>query len=183
MAFHASGEKKSSKLLTLFSKTLSDLSRAIFHIWPLSFFFFSSILFFLFSFSVMSDSLQPHGLQHTRLPCPSPSPRAWQNSCPLSWCFHSTISSSAIPISSCFQSFPASGSFSLSQLFTSDSESTGASASASVPSMNIHLLQVPLSLWASVLAVPTSWNLLYYVFHSWYFFQHSSQIKMSYFQF
>ena len=183
MAFHVSGEKKISKLLTLFSKTLSDLSRAIFPYLTTFLCFFFSILFFLFSFSVMSDSLQPQGLQHTRLPCPSPSPRAGRNSCPLSWCFHSTISSLAIPVSSCFQSFPASRSFPMSRLFTSDSESTGASASASVPSMNIHLLQVPLCLWASVLAVPTSWNLLYCVFHSWYFFQHSSQIKMSYFQF
>ena len=66
--------------------------------------------------SVMSDSLWPHGLQHTRLPCPSPPSRAW-NSCALSrWC-HPTISSSVIPFSSCLQSFPASRSFSMSQLF------------------------------------------------------------------
>ena len=72
----------------------------------------------------------PHGLQHTRLPCPSPSPRACSNSCPLSqWC-HPTILSSIIPFSSCIQSFPASGSFSMSQLFAS-------SASPSVPPMNI----------------------------------------------
>ena len=65
-----------------------------------------------FSHSVVSDSLQPHGLQHTRPPCPSPTPGACSNSCPLSqWC-HPTISSSAIPFSSCLQSFPASGSFS-----------------------------------------------------------------------
>ena len=79
----------------------------------------------------MSNSLQPHGLQHTRLPCPSPSPRAWSNSCPLrQWC-HPTISPSVIPFS-CLQSFPASGSFLKSQLFASGGQSIGASASASV---------------------------------------------------
>ena len=64
-----------------------------------------------FSCSVMSDSLQPHGLQHARLPCPSPTPWACSNSCPLSWWCHPTISSSVIPFSSHLQSFPASGSF------------------------------------------------------------------------
>ena len=63
-----------------------------------------------FSHSVVSDSLRPHGLQHARLPCPSPTPRAYSNSCPLSqWC-HPSISSSVVPFSSCLQSFPASGS-------------------------------------------------------------------------
>ena len=85
----------------------------------------------------MSDSLRPHGLQHTRLPCPSPSPRAYSHSCPLSrWC-HPTISSSVIPFSSCLQSFPASGSFPVSQFFTSGGQSIGISASASVLPMNI----------------------------------------------
>ena len=85
-----------------------------------------------FSRSVTSDSLWPHGLQHTRLPCPSPTPRIYPNSCPLSrWC-HPTISSSIIPFSSCSQSFPASGSFPMSQFFTSGGQSIGASASASV---------------------------------------------------
>ena len=80
----------------------------------------------------MSNSLQPHGLQHTRLPCPSPTPRACSNSCPLCrWC-HPTISSSVIPFSSCLQSFPASGSFLMSQLFTTGDQSIRASASASV---------------------------------------------------
>ena len=64
-----------------------------------------------FSRSVMSDSLQPHGLQHTRLPCPSPTPRDYSNSCPLCWWCHPTISSSVIPFSSCPQPFPASESF------------------------------------------------------------------------
>ena len=87
--------------------------------------------------SVMSDSLQPHRLQHTRLPCPSPTPRVYSNSCPLSqWC-HPTISSSVVPFSSRLQSFPALGSFQMSQLFTSGSQSIGASASTSVLPMNI----------------------------------------------
>ena len=86
----------------------------------------------LFSHSVMSDSLWPYGLQHTRPPCPSPTPRVYSNSYPLSqWC-HPTISSSVIPFSSRFQSFPASGSFPMSQLFASDDQNTGASASAAV---------------------------------------------------
>ena len=75
------------------------------------------------SHSVVSDSLQPHDLQHIRLSCPSPSPRACSNSCPSSqWC-HQTISSPAIPFSSCLQSFPASGSFPVSQIFTSGGQS------------------------------------------------------------
>ena len=65
----------------------------------------------------MSNSFQPHGLQHARPPCPSPSPRVYSNSCPLSWCCH-PISSSVIPFSSCLQSFPESGSFPVSQLFS-----------------------------------------------------------------
>ena len=72
-----------------------------------------------FSHSVVSDSLRPHGLQHNRLPWPSPTSEAYTNSCPSSqWC-HPTISSSVIPFSSCLQSFPASGAFPMSQLFTS----------------------------------------------------------------
>ena len=85
----------------------------------------------------MSDSLWPRGLQHARLPCPSPSARACANSCPLSrWC-HPTISSSVIPFSSCLQSFPASGSFPVNQLLAPGGQSIGASASASVFPMNI----------------------------------------------
>ena len=84
-----------------------------------------------------SVTLWPHGLQHTRPPCPSPTPGAYSNSCPLSrWC-HPTISSSIVPFSSCLQSFPASGSFQMSQFFTSGGQSTGVSASASVLPMNI----------------------------------------------
>ena len=82
-----------------------------------------------FSHSVMSDSFRPHGLQHTRLPCPSPTPRAYSNSCPQRrWC-HPTISFSVVPFSSCLQSFPASGSFLMNQFFASGGQSIGASAS------------------------------------------------------
>ena len=85
----------------------------------------------------MSKSLQPHGLQHARFPCPSLSPRTCSNSCPLGlWC-HPNISSSVTPFSFCPQSFPASGSFPMSQLFASDSRNIGVSALASVPPMNI----------------------------------------------
>ena len=91
----------------------------------------------LFSSSVVSDSLQPYGLQHTRLPCPSPSPGACLNSWPLNWWCHPTISSSVIPFSSCPQSLLASGSFPMSQLFTSGGQSIRALASASVLPVNI----------------------------------------------
>ena len=90
---------------------------------------FSSVLF---SYSVMSNSLWPHGLQHARSPCPWPTPRVYSNSCPLNqWC-HPTISSSVTPFSSCPPSFPASGSFPMSQLFISGGQRIGVSASASV---------------------------------------------------
>ena len=85
----------------------------------------------------MSNSLWPHGLQHTRLPCPSPTPRACSNSCPLSQRCHPIISSSVVPFSSCLWSFPASGSFPMIWLFASDDQSIGASSSASVLPMNI----------------------------------------------
>ena len=95
------------------------------------------MLLVLFSCSVVSNSLKPHGLQHARLPCPSPPCGAYSNTHPLSqWC-HPTTSSSVIPFSSCLQSFPASGSFLMCQLFASGGQHIGASASASVFSMNI----------------------------------------------
>ena len=87
-----------------------------------------------FSHSVMSDSLRPHGLQHARLSCPSPTPGAYSNSL-SGWC-HPTISSSVIPFSSHLQCFPASGSFPMSQFFASGGQSIGAPASASVLPMN-----------------------------------------------
>ena len=87
----------------------------------------------------MSDSLQIHGLQHTRLPCPSLSPRVCSDSCPLSLWWHPTISSSVIPFSSCHQSFPASRSFPMSWLFTSGGQSTEASASSSASTLPINI--------------------------------------------
>ena len=93
--------------------------------------------FLLFSRSVVSDSLRPQGLQHPRLPCPSPSPRACSNWCPSSrWC-HPAISSSVTHFSSRLQSFPASGSFLMRWVFAAGSLSIGASASASVPPISI----------------------------------------------
>ena len=90
-----------------------------------------------FSCSVMSNFLWPHGLQHTRPPCPSPTPGVHSDSCPSSqWC-HPAISSSIVPFSSCLQSFSASGSFQMSQFFTSGGQSVGVLASASVLPMNI----------------------------------------------
>ena len=90
-----------------------------------------------FSPSVVSNSLWPHGLQHDRPPCPSPTPTVYSNSCPLSrWC-HPTISSSVVPFSSRLQSFPASGSFQMSQFFASGGQSIGVSASASILLINI----------------------------------------------
>ena len=98
--------------------------------------FFSICKSVQFSHSVVSNSLKLHGLQDARPPCPSPTPRVYSNSCPLSqWC-HPTTSSSVIPFSSCLQSFPASGSFPVSQFFTSGSPSIGVSTSASVLPMN-----------------------------------------------
>ena len=90
---------------------------------------FSSVQF---SHSVVSNSLQPHEAQHTRNPCPSPSPGVHWNSHPLSWWCHPAISSSIVPFSSCLQSLPASESFPVSQPFTWGGQSTGVSALASV---------------------------------------------------
>ena len=90
-----------------------------------------------FSRSVVSESLWSYGLQQARLPCPSSTPGACSNSCPLSrWC-HPTISSSVVPFFSCLQSFPASGSFPVSRFFAPGCQSVGVSASASVLPMNI----------------------------------------------
>ena len=90
-----------------------------------------------FSHLIMSDSLWPHGFQHARLLCPSPTPRACSNSCPSSkWC-HLTVSSSVVPFSSCLLSFPATRPFQMHQFFTSGGQSIGASASATILPMNI----------------------------------------------
>ena len=118
------------------------ISRDSFLLWFFKDFFFYICFFFIksssvqFSHSVVSDSLWPHGLQHTRLPCTSPTSRVYSNSCLSSWWCHPTTSSSVVPFSSHLQSFPASGSFQMSQLFTSGGQSTGVSASASVLPMN-----------------------------------------------
>ena len=90
-----------------------------------------------FSCSVVSNSLWPHGLQHIRLPCPSPTARAYSNSYPSHWWCHPTILSSVVPFSSHLQSFPASGFFPMSQFFTSGGQSIRVSASASILPMNI----------------------------------------------
>ena len=105
-----------------------------------------------FSCSVASDSLQPHGLQHARLPCPSPIPRACSNSCPSSQWYHPAISSFVIPFSSCLQSFPESGSFPMSQFFASGGLSIGVSASTSVFPINIQDW-FPRINWVDLLAV------------------------------
>ena len=89
-----------------------------------------------FSWSVVSDSLQPHESQHARPPCPSPTPGVHPNSCPSSWWCHPAISSSGVPFSFCPQSLPASGSFPMSQLFAWGGQSIGVSASASFLPMN-----------------------------------------------
>ena len=102
-----------------------------------------------FSHSVVFGSLQPHGPQHTRPHCPSPTPGVHPNPCPSSWWCHPTISSSVIPFSSCLQSFPASGSFPVSQLFTSGGQSIGVSA------------------WTSVLPMNTRTDLLYLGWTGW----------------
>ena len=108
----------------------------------------------LFNPSVVSNSLPPHGLQHARLPHPLPSPRVCSNSWPLSrWC-HLTISSSVTLFSTCLQSFPASGYFPMSGLLASDGQSIGASASASVLSVNIQGVIVVSILWCKMTLVP-----------------------------
>ena len=109
---------------------------------------FSSVQF---NCSVVSDSLQPHGLQHAKPPCPAPTPRACSNSCPsYPWC-HPTIKSSVIPFSPLLQSFPASGSFPMSQFFTSGGQSIGVSTSTSVLPMNIQSwFPLGLTAWISL---------------------------------
>ena len=104
-----------------------------------------------FSHSVMFNSLRPHGLQYLRLPCPSPTPEAYSNSCPSSWWCHPTVSSSVIPFSSCLQSFPESGSFPMSWFFSWISQSIRVSASASVLPVNIQdWFPLGLTIWISL---------------------------------
>ena len=118
-----------SKEFVIFLKNTNHLLYIYIHTW-----YFQVLIQFICS--VMSDSLWPHGLQHARLPCPSPTPGACSNSRPSTqWC-HPTISSSVIS-SFCLQSFSASGSFSMSQFFTSGGQSIGVLPSASVLPVNI----------------------------------------------
>ena len=125
MAFHSFYKLVPSNIVTLFLHPCSTQRIS----WPYSISQFSRL--------VVSDSLRPHGLQHARLPCPSPTPRACSNSCPLSWWCHLTISSSVVPFSFYLQPFPASWSFPVSLFFASGGQSIEASASMSVLPMNI----------------------------------------------
>ena len=115
---------------------------------------FSNSMYFSVQFShlVVSDSLRPHGLQHARPPCPSPTPGVHSNSCPSSWWCHPAISSSVVPFSSCPQSLPASESFPMSQLFTWGGQSIGVSASTSVPPMNTQDWSLEWTGWISLLS-------------------------------
>ena len=108
---------------------------------------------FQFSCSVVSDSLWPHGLQHARPPCPSPTPGVYSNSCLLSpWC-HPTISSSVVPFSSCPQSFLASGFFPMSQFFASGGQNIG-SFSFNISSSNEHPRLISFRMdWLDLLAL------------------------------
>ena len=119
-------------------RNLPRISKTGFH-FPPTCFLSSSLVFISLCYSVQlcPTLCNPHGLQHARLPCPSPTPAADSNSCPLSQWYPSTISSSVSPFSSCLQSFPAWGSFQMSQFFASSGQSIGASASALVLPMNI----------------------------------------------
>ena len=106
------------------------------------------------SVAQLCPTLRSHGLQHTRLPCSSPTPRACSNSCPSSWWCDPTIFSSAVPFSSYLQSFPASGSFQMNQFFASGDQSIGVSASASALPMNIQdWFPLGLTDWFDLLAV------------------------------
>ena len=105
-----------------------------------------------FSHTVVSDSLRPHGPQHARPACPSPTPRVYPNSCPSSrWC-HPTISSSVVPFFSCPQSFPALGSFLMSQLFASSGQSIGFSFNISPSNEHPGLISFRMD-WLDLLAV------------------------------
>ena len=123
-----------------YQENLNKLSLAwlfAFYGWNWGWDYTTIVIELLFSFSVISDSLWPHGLQHARHHCPSLSPGICSNSCSLSQWWHPTILSSVIPFTSCLQSFPASGSFLMSWLFALDGKSIGDSVSLSVLPMNM----------------------------------------------
>ena len=106
-----------------------------------------------FNHLVVSNSATPW-MEHTRLPCPSPTPWAYSNSCPLSWWCHSTISSSVVPLSSCRQSFPAPESFQMGQLFTSGGQSIGVSFSFNISPSNEYSGLISFKMdWLELLAV------------------------------
>ena len=113
-----------------------------------------SLHLLLFSHSVVSNPLWPHGLQHARIPCPSPSPRAFSNSCPLSWWRNPTISSTVVPFFSCLRFFPASESF-LCVSFHIGDQSIGVSSSASLLPMNIQDL-FPVG-WTGWISLQSKW--------------------------
>ena len=138
------------------------------------------MLLLLLSPSIMSNSLWPHGLQHARLPCPSPTPRACSNSYPLSrWC-HPTISSSVVPFSSCLQSFPESGSFPMSQFFASGGQSIAVLASASVLPMNIQdWFPLGLTGWNSLQSKRLSRVLSNTTVQKHQFFGHGEEMEIS----
>ena len=121
---------------------------------------FTSALLLLISHSVVSNCLWPHELQHSRLLCPSLSPRVCSVSCPLSWWWYLTISSSATPFF-CLQSFPASDSFQISQLFASGGQNNGASASAAVLLVNIQDL-FPLGLTGLISLISKGLSRVFY---------------------
>ena len=114
---------------------------------------YSDFLSVQFSCSVVSNSLWPHGLQHARLPCPSPAPRSCSNSCPLSQWYRPTISSSVVPFSSCLQCFPASVSFRVSQFFSSGGQSIGSFSFSISPSSEYSGLISFRIDWCDLLAV------------------------------
>ena len=125
------------------------INSTVLHTWKL----FSRLSSVQFSHSVVSHSVRPHRLQHTRPPCPSPTPRAYSDSCPSSrWC-HPTISFSVVPFSSCPQSFSVSESFQMRQFFTTNDQSMRVSASASVLPVNIQdWFPLGLTGWISLLS-------------------------------
>ena len=125
------------------------INSTVLHTWKL----FSRLSSVQFSHSVVSHSVRPHRLQHTRPPCPSPTPRAYSDSCPSSRRCHPTISFSVVPFSSCPQSFSVSESFQMRQFFTTNDQSMRVSASASVLPVNIQdWFPLGLTGWISLLS-------------------------------
>ena len=131
------GESQKKDEISCQDRNLSIVQQMYVWNWEGKFFPWMPISSFQFSDSVMSWLFANHGLQHTKPPCPTPAPGACSNSCPSSWWYHPTISSSVVPFSSCLQSFPALGSFPMNQLFATGGQNIGAPASESVLPKNI----------------------------------------------